>query len=241
MMDMHLLRQRLSAISDPDYRRFNASLLPGVEGILGVRMPQLRKIACKLLRGDWRKWIAEIEAADTVCYEERMLQGLVISLAPCPIEERLAYTARFVPRIDNWAVCDAFCRKLRPDEREAVWRFIQPYFRSDAPYDLRFAAVMSLQNFTDPEHVAELLQRLGAIQHEAHYVRMGVAWAVAECYSAAPERTGEWLTNDCPLDDRTYDKALQKIIESRRTADSVRQRLRTMKRRSRSARLRPTK
>ncbi len=240
-MDRLLLRQRLSALSDPDYRRFNAGLLPGVKGILGVRMPQLRKIARELLREDWRKWIAEIEAADTVCYEERMLQGLVISLAPCPIEERLAYTARFVPRIDNWAVCDAFCRKLRPDERETVWRFIQPYFRSDAPYDLRFAAVMSLQNFTDPEHVAELLQLLGAIRHEAYYVRMGVAWAVAECYSSAPERTGEWLANDCPLDDRTYDKALQKIIESHRTPDSVRQRLRAMKRRNRNKQLQSAK
>ncbi len=240
-MEMHLLRQRLSALGDPDYRRFSAGLLPGVEGILGVRMPQLRKLARELLRGDWRKWLAEIEATDTVCYEERMLQGLVISLAPCPIEERLAYTARFVPRIDNWAVCDAFCRKLRPDERKAVWQFIQPYFRSDAPYDLRFAAVMSLQNFTDPEHIEALLRLLGDIRHEAYYVRMGVAWAVAECYSDAPERTCEWLTNDCPLDDRTYDKALQKIIESRRTADSVRQRFRAMKRRSRDARLRPAK
>ncbi len=240
-MDRLLLRQRLSALSDPDYRRFNASLLPGVKGILGVRMPQLRELARELLREDWRKWLAEIEAADTVCYEERMLQGLVISLAPCTIEERLAYTARFVPRIDNWAVCDAFCRKLRPDEREAVWRFIQPYFRSDAPYDLRFAAVMSLQNFTDPEHLEELLRLLSTIRHEAYYVQMGVAWAVAECYSSDPERTGEWLTNDCPLDDRTYDKALQKIIESRRTADSVRQRFRAMKRRSRDKQLRSVK
>ncbi len=240
-MDRLLLRQRLSALSDPDYRRFNTGLLPGVKGILGVRMPQLRKIARELLREDWRKWLAEIEAADSICYEERMLQGLVISLAPCTIEERLAYTARFVPRIDNWAVCDVFCRKLRPDEREAVWRFIQPYFRSAAPYDLRFAAVMSLQNFTDSEHLEELLRLLGTIRHEAYYVRMGVAWAVAECYSNAPERTGEWLTNDCPLDDRTYDKALQKIIESRRTPDSVRQRFRAMKHRSRDKQLRSAK
>ena len=240
-MEMLLLRQRLSALSDPAYRRFSAGLLPGVEGILGVRMPQLRKIARELLRENWREWIAEIEAADAVCYEERMLQGLVISLAPCPIEERLAYTARFVPRIDNWAVCDIFCRKLRPDEREAVWQFIQPYFRSDAPYDLRFAAVMSLQNFTDPEHVEEVLRLLGTVRHEAYYVRMGVAWAVAECYSNAPERTYEWLANGCPLDDRTYDKALQKIIESRRTANCVRQAMRKMKRRNRDKHLQSAK
>lgn len=231
------LRTRLLALGDPAYGRFNAKLLPGVTGIIGVRMPQLRQLAREILREDWRKWLAEIEAADTLYYEERMLQGLVISLAPCTIAERLDYTARFVPRIDNWAVCDVFCRKLRADEREPVWRFIQPYFRSEAPYDLRFAVVMSLQNFTDAAHLEDLLRLLGRIRHTDYYVRMGVAWAVAECYAKAPERIHEWLRDDCPLDDWTYDKALQKIVESRLTPEPVRQTIRQMKRRKRSTRI----
>ncbi|MDE6570185.1 MAG: DNA alkylation repair protein [Alistipes sp.] len=231
------LRTRLLALGDPAYGRFNAKLLPGVTGIIGVRMPQLRKLAREILRDDWRKWLAGIEAADTLYYEERMLQGLVISLAPCTIAERLDYTARFVPRIDNWAVCDVFCRKLHADEREPVWQFIQPYFRSDAPYDLRFAVVMSLQNFTDAAHLEDLLRLLGRIRHADYYVRMGVAWAVAECYAKAPERIHEWLRDDCPLDDWTYDKALQKIVESRLTPEPVRQTIRQMKRRKRSTRI----
>lgn len=224
------LRTRLLALGDPAYGRFNAKLLPGVTNIIGVRMPLLRQLAREILRGEWRAWLAEIEAADTLYYEERMLQGLVISLAPCTIAERLDYTARFVPRIDNWAVCDIFCRKLRADEREPVWRFIQSYFRSEAPYDLRFATVMSLQNFTDAEHLEDLLRLLGNIRHENYYVRMGVAWAVAECYANAPERIHEWLSGDCPLDDWTYNKALQKIVESRLTTEPVRQTIRQMKR-----------
>ncbi|MDE5852172.1 MAG: DNA alkylation repair protein, partial [Alistipes sp.] len=83
------LRTRLLALGDPAYGRFNAKLLPGVTDIIGVRMPQLRRLAREILRTDWRKWLAEIEAADTLYYEERMLQGLVISLAPCTIAERL--------------------------------------------------------------------------------------------------------------------------------------------------------
>lgn len=229
-MDIDSLRARLLALGDPAYGRFNAKLLPGVTDIIGVRMPQLRQLAREILHGEWRAWLAEIEATDTLYYEERMLQGLVISLAPCTIDERLAYTARFVPRIDNWAVCDVFCRKLRTDERAAMWRFIQPYFHSNAPYDLRFATVMSLQNFTDAEHLEDLLRLLVGIRHENYYVRMGVAWAVAECYANAPERTHEWLRDDCPLDDWTYNKALQKIVESRLTSEPVRQTIRQMKR-----------
>lgn len=232
-MKRDALRQQLIALADPGYRDFSAALLPGVEGILGVRMPLLRRLAREVLRGDWRSWLDVIAASEACVYEERMLQGLVISLAPCSIDERLKHTARFVPMIDNWAVCDCFCRKLRPDERSAVWPFIQPYFRAEAPYAVRFAVVTALQNFTDAAHIDELLDRLGAIRHDHYYVRMAVAWAVAECYTQIPDPTLAWLSESCPLDDWTYNKALQKIIESRRITPAVRQQMRQMKRRKR--------
>ena len=96
---------------------------------------------------------------------------------------------------------------------------------------------MSLQNFTDAAHLEDLLRLLGRIRHADYYVRMGVAWAVAECYAKAPERIHEWLRDDCPLDDWTYDKALQKIVESLLTPEPVRQTIRQMKRRKRSTRI----
>ncbi len=114
-------------------------------------------------------------------FEERLIEGLVIGYAACPIGERLERVARFVSRIDNWALCDCFCWRLRAGEREAMWRFIEPYFHSEAEYDLRFAVVMALDNFVDEEHIDALLGLLGAIRHEGYYARMGVAWAVSVC------------------------------------------------------------
>ena len=138
--------------------------------------------------------------------------------------------ARFVPKINNWAVCDCFCWRLKAAERQPMWEFIQPYFRSEAEYDVRFAVVTGLGNFVDGEHLEALLQLLDGVRHEAYYARMAVAWAVSVCYIKFPQRTHEWL-GSCSLDDWTFNKSLQKIVESLRVSDTDKQAIRAMKRR----------
>jgi len=221
------LRQRLFRLADARYRDFNASLIPGAGKIIGVRMPQLRTLAREIARGAWRAWL---ETAPDEYFEERMLQGLVIGYAKCPPEEKLQRVARFIPAIDNWAVCDCFCWRLEKAEREPMWRFIRPRFDAAAEYEVRFAAVMALSNFVDEEHLEPLLDLLGSVRHDGYYARMSVAWAVSVCYVKFPERTEAWLGPGCPLDDRTCNKALQKIVESRRVTPEAKARIRKMKR-----------
>lgn len=223
------LREELLSLSEPGYRTFASSLLPGVEHVMGVRLPKLRRLARTIARGDWRGYL---RTAEGFYFEERMLQGLVIGYAPCDAEERLAWTARFVPRIDNWSVCDSFCRRLGPGEREPMWRFVQPYFRSEEEFGVRFAAVMSLVNFADAEHLEPLLERLEGVRHEGYYARMGVAWAVSVCFAKFPERTAAWLAG-CALDDRTYGLSLRKIVESDRVDAAAKRAVRALRRRDR--------
>ena len=47
------LTRLLISMAEPDYRKFSASLLPGTRNILGVRLPQLRRLAKQLARKDW--------------------------------------------------------------------------------------------------------------------------------------------------------------------------------------------
>ena len=224
---MNRLRERLVAMSDPDYRQFNASLLPGVTDLIGVRLPQLRALAREIARGDaWRELLRD---GDICYFEERMVRGLVIGYVRCPVEERLAWVRAFVPTIDNWAVCDAFCWRLRKEEREPMWRLIRPLFDSPREFEARFAAVTALGNFVDGEHLDRLFERLEAVRCEAYYARMGVAWAVSVCYVKFPERTEAWL-GECRLDDWTFNRSLQKITESWRVEKADKQRIRALKR-----------
>ena len=221
------LRDQLLELCEPKYMKFTSALMPGVENVLGIRLPLLRKIAREIAAGDWRAYLAQ---AGGFYFEERMLQGMVISYARCGPAEKLEHVARFIPKIDSWAVCDCFCWRLKAAERQPMWEFIRPRFRSEAEYEVRFAVVMALGNFVDQAHIEDLLQLLDGIRHEAYYARMGVAWAVSVCYIKFPERTHAWLES-CSLDDWTFNKSLQKIVESYRVSDAAKQQIRVMKRR----------
>lgn len=225
------LREQLLALREQGYCKFTSTLMPGVNNVLGIRIPILRGIAREIARGDWRTYL---EQAEEFYFEERMLQGLVIGYAKCTPEERLGHIARFVPKIDNWAVCDSHCmRRIPVPERDPMWAFIQPYFASEAAYDVRFAVVTALSNYIDEHHIDALFAHFDRIRHEGYYVRMAVAWAVSVCYVKFPERTDAWL-RECALSDWTYNKARQKIVESRRVDADAKTTIRAMKRQQKS-------
>ena len=57
---------------------------------------------------------------------------------------------------------------------------------------------------------------------------MAVAWCAATAYAKFPEKTMEFLKNNT-LDNWTYNKALQKIIESTRVSNEDKDLIRSMK------------
>ena len=52
--------------------------------------------------------------------EEVMLQGMVIGLVKQPPDKMLELVKNFIPKINNWSVCDCFCGGLKfiKDSRE---------------------------------------------------------------------------------------------------------------------------
>ncbi|WP_294480397.1 DNA alkylation repair protein [uncultured Bacteroides sp.] len=230
MVTTENIREELQALADTKYREFHASLIPGANNILGVRIPQLRTMAKELTKKEgWRTFV---ETADTTYYEETMLQGMIIGLAKMELEERLTYITMFVPRIKNWAVCDIFCGELKTAVRkgkETVWQFIQPYLKSPEEFKIRFGIVM-LFHFVDEGHIDSLLAYADSFEHEAYYARMAMAWMTSICFVKFPEKTMEYLKRS-KLDSWTYNKALQKTIESLRVDKDTKDILRNMKRR----------
>lgn len=222
------VREKIESLADEKYRKFHSGLVPGEERILGVRMPKLRELAKEIARGDWREYLS---GALDEYYEETMLQGLVIGYAKAAPEETLEYTARFIPKITNWGVCDSFCTglKLAKKQPETVWNFIRPYLDSDQEFELRFAVVMMLAHYINGEYIDRVIASLDRIRHEGYYVKMGVAWAVSVSFAKYPEKTMAYLKN-CTLDDFTFNKSLQKILESYRVDGQTKEIIRGMKR-----------
>lgn len=213
-----------------DYRQFAASLLPGTENLLGVRLPLLRRLAARLAKEDWQGYLAACAVPAEESFEETMLQGMVIGCAPMPLEERLAYTEAFVPKIDNWSVCDSFCSgwKAARENKAAVAAFLEPYWRSEREFDVRFAVVMRLFYYIDEESSDETLALLARVNHPGYYAWMAVAWAVSMVYAAFPERTEDFLRSGA-LTGEPYRKTLQKILESRQVDGGAKARIRALR------------
>ncbi len=234
------IRTRLYEMSDADYRRFSASLIPasGRGDMLGIRLPLLRKYAKELSCGDWRE---ELKEPQDLYFEETMLRGMILGYGCRDIEELLFYLEDFIPRVKNWSVCDSVCSGLKLVEKypERTWEFLQPYLYSGEEFPTRVGLIMILDHFVKlgekekkiprkrmvtmedlhgneekSPYLEPILNILNREFTEGYYVQMAAAWLLAELFVTYPARTMRAL-RELKLDTFTRKKAVQKIRESR--------------------------
>lgn len=223
------VKERLIELSEEKYRKFSSSLIPNIDNVLGVRLPVLRKLAKEIYKSD--NWQDFLNQKQSDYMEEVMLQGMIIGLVKDEPQNILNYIKDFVPKINNWAVCDTFCTGLKftNTNKALVWDFLQMYFQSDKEYELRFGIVMLLSYFIEDFYIDKVLKILDKVNHEGYYVKMAVAWAVSICYIKFSEKTQKYL-HVSNLDNWTYNKSIQKIIESYRIGKQTKELLKKMKR-----------
>lgn len=223
------IKEYLLELAQNGNKKFTESLHPGIPNILGLRIPDIRKLAKQIAKDDWKTYL---ESAESDYMEERMLQGFVIGYIPhLDIEERLQWIARFVPLINSWSVCDTFCPTLKFANKnlERVWDFMQTYLHSDKEYELRFGIIMLLGYYIDTKHLPLIFTHFNRIRHEGYYVKMAIAWALSVCYVKFPQETEAYLQKN-RLDDFTQNKTIQKINESFRVKKEDKIRLKQYRR-----------
>ena len=225
---MESLRAELKKLTDEKYREFQKSLCPNVDDIIGVRVPQLRELAKKIAR---QKPLEFLEEFKPEFYEERMIYGLVIGYMKKDLEVRLKYLDVFVPIIDNWAICDCCCStyKFTNQNLEEIWTYIQKYINSKNEFEVRFAVIMLMDYYLNDEYIDRVLKIYNSIKIDEYYVKMGIAWGISVAYIKQKEKTKIFLKKN-NLDDFTYNKAIQKIIESDRVNMREKEILKEMKR-----------
>lgn len=225
------IRNKILTLAETDYKKFQNALIPGEDRLLGVRLPKLRELAKEISKGDWRGYLDHTLSDCDEYFEETMLQGMVIGYAKADLQEILKYTEQFAPKIRNWAICDSFCTGLKIAKKypERVWEFLLPYLKSDQEFKIRFAVIMMMSHFINDSYIDEILIKLDQVSHNGYYVKMGVAWAISVCFVKYPEKTLTYL-NGNHLDLFTYNKSLQKIIESNRVDKETKDFIRKLKR-----------
>lgn len=153
------IRETLAQYADEKYKEFSAGLIPGAKPLLGVRLPQLRQLAKRIVNDKENKtgWQEETAGNDgeyeDFFFEETMLRGMLIGYGTAkkgfPCEEGIAHLKAFIPYIDNWSVCDSFCNSFTFANRyrDEVWEFMQPYLYSDKEYEVRVVLILLLSQY----------------------------------------------------------------------------------------------
>ena len=232
--------------------------------VLGLHSPEMKQIAkelsqagCEVILPDATRKICtngteiircfEIVPSESLCYEETVIWGLLINLEKCPLSKRLLMLGRYVPVLDNWAVCDSYCANakwMKRTDKEVLWTFMQQYFLSGREFEVRFAIVASMTYFLNEEWLKQVFAKLndidfdrikseytttknkpviakqGTVQGlEPYYVRMSVAWLLATSLAKFTVETRAFVNSSRLPNDvkRLYTRKARESFRTRTT------------------------
>lgn len=222
------IRERLFELQDLRYKEFHSKLCSNTKyEIIGVRVPILRSISKDIIKENYKDFLDNYKPE---YYEEIILKALVIGNSKINIDETIFYLRKFIPLIDNWAVCDTLCSNLKitNKNKEKMWKFLQKYAVSIKEYEVRFAIVMFLNYYIDKEYLNDIFYMIDNVNNNDYYVKMAIAWFISIAYIKEKNITLEYLKFS-KIDDWTFNKSIQKIIESYRVSDEEKSSLKKLK------------
>lgn len=222
------VQAELFALADVGYRDFHSKLIPTInpDVIIGVRTPQLRKLAKSLAKEP--DIAAFLQILPHRYYEENNLHGFLIESCK-DYPQTIAYLDAFLPYVDNWATCDMMSPKIFRKHLPELIEKIPQWLASGETYTVRFGIGMLMGFYLDEAFVPEYLDMVANVKSEEYYINMMRAWYFATALAKQYDATLPYIQQQ-RLDQWTHNKSIQKSIESYRITDEQKTYLRTLKR-----------
>ena len=221
------IRKALFSLQDLPYRAMQVKIIPSIaaETIIGVRTPELRKLARQLeKRDEISVFLADLPHR---YFDENQLHAFIVSgrkdYTQC-IQE-LEY---FLPYIDNWATCDQTSPKVFRKHRQELLSHISVWLHTEKPYTVRFGIGMLMEHFLDEDFDPAFPEAVAGIRSEEYYVRMMIAWYFATALAKQYEAILPTLENR-KLETWTHNKTIQKAVESYRITPEQKEYLKTLR------------
>ena len=222
------IQKRLFALQDKEYQAFTAKLNPTVDRdtIIGVRLPALRALAKELKDTDEAKDF--LSSLPHKYLEENHLHSFLLSGIK-DFDEGIAAVERFLPYIDNWAVCDSLRVKALAKYPEQLLPYLEKWMKSEHTYTIRCGILNLMNYFLDDRFDEKYPAMVAAIHSEEYYVNMMIAWYFATALAKQYDAVLPYLTEQ-RLDKWVHNKTIQKAVESYRITDEQKAYLKTLRR-----------
>ena len=220
-------QELLFQLQDKGYRDFQSKLIPTipVETIIGVRIPAIRKLAKEY--GKDPESVEFLKQLPHTYYDENILHALLVAEIK-DYEACVKEVERFLPYVDNWAVCDIFSPKVFRKNKDKLIDKIREWTASGHSYACHFGMGMLMTHFLDADFRVEYLEIPAAVHSEEYYVNMMIAWFYATALAKQWDATIGYI-EDQRLDTWTHNKTIQKARESYRITPEQKEYLKTLK------------
>ena len=219
--------EKLYSMQDENYALFQAKLTPNIppEKFIGVRVPECRRLAKSLSKEN--DISAFLDSLPHSYYDENILHALLISeikdYYKCIYE-----LERFLPYVDNWAVCDIISPKPFKKHKNTLIVKIKEWSASNHTYTCRFGLRMLMSHFLDEDFKPEYLDIPASINSDEYYINMMKAWFFATALAKQWETTLPYV-QERKLDEWTHKKTIQKATESYRITKEQKDLLKTLR------------
>lgn len=228
-MDYRDFQTDLASCADDRYRVFSMRGIPSERPFIGVRIPQIRKIVHKIPPENYTEFLA----VKPVALEEVLARGMIIA-SGLPYTEMLKYFDSQINYIDDWCTCDVFCSELkktiRSHRKEFLAEKVEKLLEDNREFATRVGIVLLKCHYVDFDYLYLIFDRVENLAgRDEYYVKMAIAWLVAECFIKFPEQTLGFLKTT-KLPDWTFNKTISKICDSLRVDTEMKNYLKTLRR-----------
>ena len=212
-MTQEQILAELYRLQDTAYADFQAKLIPNLprEAFIGVRTPDLRKLAKRLAKEDCGAFLAELPHRT---FDENQLHAFIIAEEK-DFDACLRQVEAFLPFVDNWATCDQLSPKAFRREPERLLPHIDAWLASSRTYTVRFGMGMLMQHFLVERFDPRFPAMVAAVQSEEYYINMMIAWYYATVLARQWDAVLPYLT-ERRLPEWVHRKTIQKAVESYR-------------------------
>lgn len=226
-MNYKEIQNLLYEISDPAYVDYITKVVPTLDNdhVIGVRSPAFKKFVSQFKkREDAYDYLSVLSHT---CYEENLLHSALIASIK-DYDTCMMELERFLPYIDNWAVCDGLSPKCFDKNKDKVYEKIKEWVKSDHPYTIRYGMKCLLGFFDDEDFSEEQLDLVSSVKSDEYYVKMMIAWYFATALTFQYDRTVPYIEKHV-LGNWEHRKTIQKAVESFRISDERKAYLKTFR------------
>ena len=214
---LHSLTRQLETLAqgNESYAAFNQRIVNTKMPVIGVRVPDLRRLARELAPDMSAADISKLLTVQNKSFDYVLLCGLLITHARLDDQMAIDLTKQYLPCVDSWAHIDVFVEKKRRFASEVWWDFALECLQNEDEFTVRYGVISLMTNFLDETRIDQVFAVLRNVKHDGYYVKMALAWLYATAAVHFFELTLAELENE-HIDAWTRNKAYQKMRESRR-------------------------